>query len=71
MIDKQTLIDMGFVHGKYGDHEVYYHESDFWVHFGEVPHESRCNISANLGMKDFFEKFFENYGLGIKERYME
>lgn len=72
MIDRAVLEQMGFVlstDSRWG-HEVWYHDSECWVHFGSnVATEllERRGVQSlkingdNEGMARFFELFLDNY----------
>lgn len=71
MIDKQILQDMGFRLAEGWDHEVWFHDSDFWVHFGIKNDHFESTIDGiNSTMKEFFEKFLANFESGIESRWL-
>lgn len=59
MIDRELLSDMEFVECPRSgwNHEVWYHDSDFWVHFGDPIKGNKHEISASASRKEFFRRF--------------
>jgi hypothetical protein len=69
MIDKKILEDMGFRLAEGCDHEVWYHDSNFWVHYGKEVEACTYEVSGDLVMKEFFEKFLFNFESEIDSKY--
>ena len=71
MISQELLKDMGFEKGSGWDHEVWYHECDFWVHFGGDDDLGMpdCQIYAGETTRpEFFKKFMSTFESGIHAR---
>lgn len=60
-ICEKTLLEMGFVVGEGWGHKVYYHYTDFWVHYGEYkPSLEGQQVSSKSSMSEFFTLFIEH-----------
>lgn len=60
-LDRDLLLDMGFILGSGWDHEVYVYEGWFWVHYGGafdgLP--GRQIDGSTATRREFFTMFFE------------
>lgn len=80
MIKREVLMQMGFIKGRGFDHEVLYHHSDCWVHYGARREFERydgygsnyVHVNGDTdSMEHFFAEFIENVQAGEANRHME
>lgn len=68
MIDKELLNDIGFVRAEGWDHEVWYHDCDFWVHFdGAFEGLDGQQISGSASRSEFIAMFLEQFRRSIRD----
>lgn len=75
MINRKILEQMGFIKGRGFGHEVLYHHTECWVHYGTKQEFVRyaaygshhvCFNGDTDTMEHFFAEFIENVEAGVR-----